>query len=221
MPEPYAIDAVLFDMDGTLVDSYESVERCWITLAEAMGMPGYVFPHGMTSEESIRQAIPEEPDDVVRRWDDLHMQIEIEDATTLTALPGAHDLLALLDERGIPWGIATSCAGPLAEARLVASGLPRPEVFVVAGDYSRGKPSPDPFLLAAASLGFAPERCLVVEDAPAGVAAGRAAGATVVAVTSTHAPDVLGDAHAVVASLSDIPALLAQPLADSTIGGHR
>ncbi len=102
---------------------------------------------------------------------------------------------------------------PLARARLAAAGLPEPGVLVTADQVARGKPAPDPYLLAAERLGVDPADCLVLEDAPAGIAAGRAAGMTVWAVTTTHGPEDLGAAHRIAAGLPDLLADLTQPRA--------
>jgi sugar-phosphatase len=118
---------------------------------------------------------------------------ETTDTDGVVALPGAGDVLSLPSGRV---AIATSCAAPLARARLAAAGLPVPDVLVTADQVEHGKPAPDPYLLAAERLGVDPAACLVLEDAPAGIAAGRAAGMTVWAVTTTHAADALDGAGA-------------------------
>jgi mannitol-1-/sugar-/sorbitol-6-phosphatase len=105
-------------------------------------------------------------------------------------LPGAVRLLDTLPKRS--WGVATSGVRRIATARLRRAGLPVPPVLVCAEDVTRGKPSPDTYLLAARELGVSPPDCLVVEDAPAGVQAARAAGMTVVGLTTTHRVDQLG-----------------------------
>ena len=129
-------------------------------------------------------------------------RLEVEDTEGVVALPGAAGVLALPTV-----AIATSCVMPLALARIAAAGLTVPEVLVTADQVEQGKPAPDSYLLAAQRLGADPAGCLVLEDAPAGVAAGRAAGMTVWAVTTTHAPGELTGAHRVAAG--GLPELLA------------
>ncbi len=204
------IDAVIFDMDGTLLDSTASVERCWDHLAEAMGIDRATAPfkHGVPSMATIRLCFPDAPDEEIQEWNRIHLRLEVEDAGGCTPIPGVFELLSALDAAQIPWGIATSCQRDLGIARHAAAGLPMPGVFVVAEDYAKGKPSPDPFLLAAQRLGVDPTRAVVVEDAPAGVAAGLAAGSYVVAMTSTHAADEVAHAHVVLDALSELQTLL-------------
>ena len=204
------IAAVVFDLDGTLIDSHASVERSWQTLAEAMGIDyaAAPFQHGVPAIANIRAVAPHLDDAAVTHWYQEHLRMETEDTHGVVALAGALELLAALDAAAVPWGIATGCGHGLGEARQGAAGIPRPEVFVMFGDYTMGKPHPDPFLLAAERLGVPAGRTVVVEDAPSGVAAGLAAGAVVVAVTETHDPAELVGAHHVVASLHELRALL-------------
>jgi sugar-phosphatase len=112
---------------------------------------------------------------------------EIEDIDGIVALPGAIELLSALPRER--WAIVTSCTRPLAEVRLRAAGLPRPTVLITSSDVTNGKPAPEPYIKAAQVLGFAPDDCIVVEDAPAGVRAGKSAGAKVIGI-STIADDV-------------------------------
>jgi sugar-phosphatase len=129
--------------------------------------------------------------------------IEVADTEGITILPGTLDALAALTGDVDRCAIATSCTRPLADARLVATALPAPRVVVTASDVAQGKPHPDPFLLAAARLGVDPTDCLVVEDAPGGLEAARAAGCSTLAVTTTTvAADLLADA--VVRTLADV-----------------
>lgn len=202
--------AVIFDMDGTLLDSTESVERCWDRLAEAMGVDRETAPfkHGVPSMATIRATLPGATDAEVVEWNRIHLALEVEDAGTSTPIAGVFELLAALDAAGVPWAIATSCQRVLGEARHAAAGLPRPDVFVFAEDYERGKPAPDAFRKAADLLGIPADRTLIVEDAPAGVRGGVDAGALVCAVTSTHAAEELSAAHHIVHSLTDLRLLL-------------
>ncbi|HET6798300.1 MAG TPA: HAD-IA family hydrolase [Gemmatimonadales bacterium] len=176
--------AILFDLDGVLVDSTAYVEEQWRRWARSKGLPEEPFLrvcHGRRALETIRLAAP-------------HLDAEAEVAAFVPeeyegdgrfqALEGAGRLLEALP-RGT-WAVATSGTRTMAIERLRGSGLAVPRVLVCAEDVAHGKPSPDVYLLAAAELGVAPADCLVVEDAPAGVEAAHAAGMRVVAVTTTH-----------------------------------
>lgn len=205
------VDAVLFDLDGTLIDSGAAVRRSWLTWAQQEGIDPrlLVSRHGWPSAAIVEALLPpERRKSALRRIDDL----EVADTEGVIALPGAVELLAALAADA--WAIATSCGTPLAHARIAAAALPMPEVLVTAHDVSRGKPDPEPYLLAAELLGVDPARCLVVEDAPAGLAAARSAGARTLAVTTTYGPSDL-DADIVVPSLASVAA------ADVTFGGVR
>ena len=204
------IQAVVFDLDGTLIDSHASVERSWERLAEAMGIDyaAAPFTHGVPALANIHAVLPGVDEQTAAHWFDVHWRMECEDTEGVVALPGAHDLLTALDEAQVPWGIATGCSHGLGEARQAAAGIARPEVFVMFGDYTQGKPHPEPFLLAAERLGVSANAVVVVEDAPSGVAAGVAAGAFVVAVSETHSREELRAAHVVVADLHELRTLL-------------
>ena len=178
--------AILFDMDGVLIDSTPAVARVWSRWALAHGFdPETVVhrAHGRPSRTTIRELMPGVTDIDIDREDREVEQMEIEDLDGMVLLPGARQLLnALPPDR---WTIATSCTRSLAEVRLRAAGLPIPKTMVTSSDVKIGKPDPEPYLKAAAKLGFAASDCIVVEDAPAGVIAGKAAGARVIAVLTT------------------------------------
>jgi sugar-phosphatase len=207
------VRAVIFDMDGTLLDSVDSIERGWDRLAEAMGIDRDTAPftHGVPSIQTIRAILPEATDDVVSKWNAFHLGVEADDAGASTPIDGVFELLEALRTASVPWAIATGCQRRLGEARHAAAGLPRPGVFVCAEDYGRGKPAPDAFLKAAEMLGVDPARTIVVEDAPVGVEAGVASGAFVCAVTFTHPREELGAAHVIVDSLDELRDLLLSP----------
>jgi sugar-phosphatase len=193
-------EAVLFDMDGTLIDSTPAVMRAWNTWREEFGLSAETMGrhHGMPSAQVVRALLAEEHHvEAIRRIDEL----ELEDVHDIAVLPGAAEALEAL--RGAKNAIATSCTVPLARARIAAAGLVPPSVLVTVDDVARGKPAPDPFLEAARRLGADPTRCLVVEDAPKGLEAAHAAGcATLAVVTTTKREDLHADA--VVGDLSEV-----------------
>jgi sugar-phosphatase len=193
--------AVLFDLDGVLVDSTAYIERQWSDWAASKGLDPEPFLrvcHGRRAVETIRLAAPQlDAEAEVARFRDQPV-----DNVAFVPLPGATDLLGNL--AGAPWAIVTSGARRFALARLAAAGLPAPPILVSAEDVRRGKPSPEGYLRAAELLGVPPDDCLVFEDAPPGVAAARAAGTRVIGVATTHPAEALGDAHAIVSSLADV-----------------
>ncbi|WP_406175295.1 HAD family hydrolase [Streptomyces canus] len=200
-------EALLFDNDGTLVSSLESVHRCWTRWAEEFGITAEEFArvelHGRPAVEIAADLLPA---DVVPRALARIEQLEVEDVPNggVHLLPGTRVFLdALPADR---WAVVTSATRRLAEARLEAVGI-LPKTLVAADDVSRGKPDPEPYLLAARELGVDPARCVVFEDAPAGLRAGRAAGMTTVALTTTHQAHEL-DADLVVENLSALSALV-------------
>jgi len=186
--------ALLFDMDGVLIDSTLAVARVWRKWALAHHFdPREVVAraHGRPSIMTIAEYLPGADHEAENR---IVERAEMEDLDGVVPLPGARELLsALPPER---WTIATSATRPLAEVRLRAAGLSIPEKLVTSNDIKHGKPHPEPYLKAAAALGFAPEDCVVVEDVPAGVEAGRAAGARVIGFPTTFAADKLTTAGA-------------------------
>lgn len=193
-------DAVLFDLDGTLVDSTPAVTRSWLTWARAEAVDSTRLRgfHGHPAAQIVAALVaPERVAAATRRIDAL----ELADTDGVVALPGAVDALAALHPRR--HAIVTSCSRALAGVRIAAAGLPRPGVVVTVDDVERGKPAPDPYLLGARRLGVDPADCLVVEDAPGGLASARAAGCATLAVTTTHTAEEL-DADVVVACLSDV-----------------
>ena len=184
----WLVDAILFDLDGTLVDSAGSVERSWKQLAEKIGRPWpEVQPHIHGVPVAQVMALLE-PDMAAERVEELRLfmvESESTDTVGVVAQPGAADLLATLPPDRV--AIVTSGGVRLASSRIAAAGLPTPAVVVTADDVSVGKPDPAPYLKGAALLGFPPDRCLVVEDAPAGVISAKAAGCPVIGVLTTHA----------------------------------
>jgi sugar-phosphatase len=164
---------ILFDLDGVLVDSTPAVARVWTKWAIA---------HGLDPEETVRQA------------HELILRGELEDTEGVIPLPGARELLSSLPES--QWALVTSCARPLAEVRLKVAGLPRPRNVVTCDDVRNGKPDPEPYIKGAALLGISPTKCVVFEDAPAGIRAGKGAGALVIALQTTSPDSELEEAGA-------------------------
>jgi len=175
--------AVLFDMDGTLIDSTPAVNRSWLTWAGEHDLDDAFRAgnHGMPARRIVESLVPAE---AVEESLARVLALELADTHDITVLPGAAALLLSIPEKNR--AIVTSCARTLAAARIAASGLAAPSVVVTIDDTPRGKPFPEPFLEGAARLGVDPRDCLVIEDAPAGLAAGRAAGCATIGVVGTH-----------------------------------
>ena len=195
--EDGAPGALLADLDGVLVDSYAAVVRAWGWWAarHAIDPAPFIDAHGRPTAETIAEFAP---------WLDADAEAavvegrESTDTVGVVALPGAAELLTA----GKRVAVVTSGTRSLALARLDAAGLPAPEVLITAEAVRRGKPDPEPYLLAAALVGIEPAKCTVFEDAPAGVAAGKAAGMRVVAVTTIFRAAELTGADLVVPNLA-------------------
>ncbi len=185
---------VLFDLDGVLVDSTPAVARCWSRWSLLHGFVAEDVvrrAHGRPSLVTLRELLPnadhQAEDRQMERW-------EIEDTDGVIPLPGVLSLLhALPLER---WAIVTSCTRPLAEVRIRVAGLPWPKHLVTSADVQRFKPDPDPYIEGAKLLKLPPADCLVVEDAPAGIRSGKAAGASVLALRTTEVDPLLSSAGA-------------------------
>lgn len=197
----------LFDLDGTLVDSLPVVERSWRKWADRFGISHdelLNFIHGKQAITSLRHFLPGRSEEELQtefRWLEA---IEAADTDGVTALPGAVALLNTLDEAGIPWAIVTSGSVPVAHARHRAAGLPDAKVFVTAELVKHGKPAPDAYLLGAERLGLAPQECVVVEDAPAGLLSGLAAGCRTIAVNVPADAPRLNEADLILTSLENL-----------------
>jgi sugar-phosphatase len=196
------ISAILSDLDGVLVDSTPAVAAAWAQWARSHGLDPAILEgriHGVRSLEVVREVAP-------------HLDVGAEAAAVedlvlrgpaADLLPGAEALIN--GDPGVPVAIVTSCPAPLAARRLRDGALRTPEVLVTADRVARGKPDPEGYRLAATELRVDPARAVVFEDAPAGIAAAKAAGARVIGITTTHPPQELleAGADATAASVAD------------------
>jgi sugar-phosphatase len=211
-------DAIIFDFDGVLVDSTPCIERHMRRWATKHGLDAAAvlsLVHGRRTVETIRLAAP-------------HLDAEAEaaaieaaeaaDSEGVVDMPGARALLAALPSTA--WAIATSNSRRTATMRLRHTGMPIPRVLISAESVQQGKPHPEVYLSAAEQLGVDPRRCVVVEDAPAGVSAGRAAGMVVLALVGTHAARQLRQAHAVIEQLAHLHVEALPALADARLRVH-
>lgn len=197
-------EALLFDMDGVLINSTPAVARVWRQWAIERGFnPDEVVAraHGRPSLTTVKEYLPNADHEAENREVERR---EIEDLEGVIPLPGALELLNSLPEDR--WTIVTSCTRALAEVRIRAAGLPLPRTLVTANDIRNGKPHPDPYLKGALKLRFPATQCIVVEDVPAGVRSGKAAGAKVMAFTTTVQVEDLREAGAdwVLRSCADV-----------------
>src|SRR6266436_6216944 len=201
---------VLFDLDGVLVDSTPAVARVWTIWANKHGFDPQETvrkAHGRPSLATIRELLPN-ADHAAENA--IVEGMEIEDLEDVVALPGAAELLRALPAE--KWTVVTSCTRRLALVRLRAAGLPIPAKLVTSNDITNGKPHPEPFLQGAKLLGFAPAQCVVFEDAPAGIRAGKAAGTRVIALQTTERDNFLRQAGAdwIVADCSSVRVSVAE-----------
>lgn len=201
----FSCRAILFDLDGTLINSIPAVDRAWRTWSVRNGLdPDYVLPriHGRRSIDSIRLLAPHldaEAENLVLR------HLESTDTEGVTLIPGAIEFLQALPP--VSWTVVTSGTSDVAQARMQATSIPVPLGAVYGEDVANGKPAPDPYLLAADRLGIPPSECLVFEDTLAGVRSAHAAGMAAVAITTTQAASELGEAEAVVADFTRVRAI--------------
>ena len=204
--------AILFDLDGVLVDSTGSVTRQWRRWAEEQNIdPQKVveIAHGVRTIEIVRKLAPhlEAEAEVVR----LEKR-EADDHEGVAVMPGAAELLNAIPQGR--WCVVTSGTRYLATSRLKLANLPTPKVLVSADDVSKGKPDPEPYLMGAKLLGMIPAECLVIEDAPAGIRAAHAGGMKAIGITSTYPASALQEADAIIQKLTQIKV-------SSVDGGHK
>jgi mannitol-1-/sugar-/sorbitol-6-phosphatase len=194
--------AILFDLDGVLMDSRVAVERAWERWATGHGIDPIAVlaqAHGRRTIDTIRAIAPLLDIEAEARLLEVAESVDFDGVTTL---PGAAELLEALPAGS--WTVVTSGTRALATSRLAHGGLPIPEQLITADDVERGKPDPQPYLAGAAALGIDSADCLVIEDAPAGIEAGKAARMTVLAVATTFEARALAAADYVVGSLADV-----------------
>jgi len=207
----------VFDLDGVLVDSMAAVRAQWIAWGAQHGVPreDLLAALHMTGEDLVRRFAPQlDPAREARSIAAVQAAAE----TEIHAYDGARELVAALPRER--WAVVTSALRVLALRHLALAALPLPSVLIAADEAPRGKPDPSGYLLAAARLRFAPSACVAIEDAPAGMAAARAAGMTVVGVASTHAPAELDAAATVVDRLGDLAIALVEDGIELRTGGR-
>lgn len=200
--QDFECSAILFDLDGVLVDSTRSVDRFWRLWAKDNGLDPDMavnVAHGRRTIETLRILVPH----VNAETEAVKLEkLEAHSTEGVTVMPGALELVNSLPRDR--WCVVTSGTRYLATRRLAAGNLPVPDVLVTADDVNDGKPHPEPYLKGAELLGIDPHKCLVIEDAPAGIQAGHAAGMKVIGLASTYGREELSQADAVIATLADL-----------------
>ena len=198
----FSCTAILFDLDGVLVDSTGAVDREWRDWGRRKGVDGdaiMAIAHGVRTIEVIRRVAPHLDAEIEAAAIESH---EAGDQTGVVVMPGALELVKSIPDGH--WGVVTSGSRLLAANRLLYCGLPVPEVLVTSDDVTHGKPHPEPYLKGAEGLGFAAAECVVIEDAPAGIAAARAAGMKVIGLASTYKAEKLSEADVVVKDFREL-----------------
>lgn len=204
----FECSAILFDLDGVLVDSTPSVERQWRTWAREQGLDEEKvlgIAHGVRTVEVVRAMAPLlDPEAEARKLE----RREAEDHEGVVAMPGAMELVrALPADR---WAVVTSGTRALALSRLELAAIPLPNILIAADDVVCGKPHPEPYLKAAERMAIQPQQCLVFEDAPAGIRSAQAGGMKVIGMASTFDPKSLQEADAVIQSLGQVSVRIAR-----------
>jgi sugar-phosphatase len=198
----FSCTAILFDLDGVLVDSTGAVDREWRDWGRRKGVDGdaiMAIAHGVRTIEVIRRVAPHLDAEIEAAAIESH---EAGDQSGVVVMPGALELVKSIPDGH--WGVVTSGSRLLAANRLLYCGLPVPEVLVTSDDVTHGKPHPEPYLKGAEGLGFAAAECVVIEDAPAGIAAARAAGMKVIGLASTYKAEKLSEADVVVKDFREL-----------------
>jgi mannitol-1-/sugar-/sorbitol-6-phosphatase len=194
--------AILFDLDGVLVDSAERVEKTWREWAARHHLDAELViaaAHGRRTVETVALVAPDLSADAELR------ALETSEATNsdgIYEIAGARDLLQQLPPEG--WAVVTSGIRAVAEFRIRHTGLPMPAIMICAEEISRGKPDPEGYLAAAEQLGVSPGDCVVIEDAPPGIEAAKAAGMRAIAIATTYPPERLEAADLIVTHLADL-----------------
>lgn len=189
------VSGVLFDMDGTLVDSTAVVEAAWTRFGATHGIDPVeilAFSHGRQTIDTVQRFLPDLPEDEQRDIVDTMIAAEIGYVEGIVEVPGAGAFVRRLQDLGVPIALVTSAPRELAVKRMIAAGVPVPDALVPSEDAERSKPHPEGYLRGAALLGVPAERCLAFEDAPAGVEAALASGATTVVVGDLEASATTG-----------------------------
>ena len=198
----FVCSAILFDLDGVLVDSTGSVDRHWRIWARERGVDEekvVAVAHGVRAIEVIRAVTPHlDAEAELRELEEK----EAEDHEILNAMPGAIELVKSLPQ-GL-WGVVTSGTRHLATERLRLVGVPVPKVMITADEVANGKPHPEPYLKGVEQLGVKPQDCLVIEDAPAGIRSAHAGGMKVIGFASTYRSEQLKEADAVIAGFNQL-----------------
>ncbi|KAK4507492.1 hypothetical protein PRZ48_001227 [Zasmidium cellare] len=197
--ETHEFEALLFDMDGTIIDSTEAIVKHWHQIGKEIGVPGeeiLLTSHGRRSIDVLALLAPDRAN-----WDYVCLaegNIPKLYGSSVVEIPGSRDILSQLSSAGVPWAIVTSGTRPLVQGWLDVMGLAQPKNMVTAEEVKKGKPDPECYAMGARRLGFAGggSRVLVLEDAPAGVRAGKAAGFKVVGLATTHDVEQLREAGA-------------------------
>ena len=208
--QPRHFQAAVFDLDGTLVDSETRSHESWQHVFRSRGVVpdddlirAFVGRRGVDVHDLLRERVPEHDPAELMAASSAHFHAP--DQPPLGPLAGAVELVQQIHAAGVPLALVTSAGRPYAEETLTELGVrPLFSVVVTAGDVTVGKPDPEGYRAAARGLGVAPAACVVFEDAPAGVAAAKAAGMYCVAVATTHPPEDLTGADLVVPDLTKI-----------------
>lgn len=189
MDNEILFEGCLFDLDGTLIDSYPAVIRSWTTLALKHNLdPDYVLSiiHGRPARDSVYELLAGQDNTLIENEIKWLEDQESQDTAGIEALDGAIEFLEQLNQYNIPWAIVTSGTYPVASARIKAAQLPTPPQLITADLITKGKPDPEPFLLGAEKININIKNCIVFEDAPAGIQSGIASEAKVVGILSHH-----------------------------------